>query len=79
MVLDHLMGAVAAWGGRLAMTGTLTLRYVGALPLGEVAFEARTVEDSGHKVQVQGTAAGGEGIAVEATGTFVVPRWARGA
>ncbi|MDZ5619639.1 PaaI family thioesterase [Nocardioides bizhenqiangii] len=80
MILDHLMGETAsARHTRVTVTGTLTLRYVQPLPLGPVRMEARIVEVNGRKVTVSGWIAADQpdsSPAVEATGLFIVPRWA---
>ncbi|MDO9457588.1 PaaI family thioesterase [Nocardioides sp.] len=80
LLLDHLMGETAsAAHTRLTVTGTLTLRYVRPLPLGPVRMEARVSEESGRKVTVTATirpdVVDAE-PAVEATGLFIIPRWA---
>lgn len=81
LLLDHLMGETASNGfTRVTFTGTLTLRYVAPLPLGPVALSARITEDDGRKVTVAasiGPAGPDGGAAVEATGLFIVPSWAR--
>ena len=78
LLLDHLMGATASAGfTRVAMTGTLTLRYVAPLPLGEVRLAGRVAEDDGRKVVVTATIGTPDRVAVEATGLFIVPSWSR--
>jgi len=77
LLLDHLMGETASSGfTRVTMTGTLTLRYVAPLPLGEVRLAGRITEDDGRKVLVTATIGTAEQVAVEATGLFIVPSWA---
>ncbi|WP_370289404.1 PaaI family thioesterase [Nocardioides sp.] len=85
LLLDQIMGETASGFRRLTMTGTLTLRYRSPLPLGPVRLEARIVREDGRKVTVEATigphdpaAAPGAArtVAVEATGLFLVPRWA---
>jgi acyl-coenzyme A thioesterase PaaI-like protein len=82
MVLDHLMGETASAGHtRLTVTGTLTLRYVQPLPLGPVRMAARITEEAGRKVVVTASIevdTPDASPAVEATGLFIVPRWAQG-
>ena len=80
LLLDHLMGETAsARHTRLIVTGTLSLRYVHPLPLGRIRMQARITKEDARKVTV--TAHIGpvdsELAAVEATGLFIVPRWAR--
>ena len=81
MVLDHLMGETAsAQHTRVTVTGTLTLRYVQPLPLGPVRMAAQVTEESGRKVTVTAWIAADNDDAtpsVEATGLFIVPRWAQ--
>jgi acyl-coenzyme A thioesterase PaaI-like protein len=78
LLLDHLMGETASNGfTRVTMTGTLTLRYVAPLPLGPVVLTARITDDDGRKVTVAASIGTAEETAVEATGLFIVPSWAR--
>lgn len=81
MVLDHLMGETASdRHTRLTVTGTLTLRYVQPLPLGRVRMTARIAGQEGRKVFVEATIGPDVpegGVAVEATGVMIVPRWAQ--
>ncbi|MGB0100589.1 MAG: PaaI family thioesterase [Nocardioides sp.] len=77
LLLDHLMGETASNGfTRVTMTGTLTLRYVAPLPLGDLVLAARIAEDDGRKVTVVASIGSAEQVAVEATGLFIVPSWA---
>lgn len=80
LVLDHLMGETASNAHtRLTVTGTLTLRYLQPLPLGPVRMQARIAGEEGRKVTVTGWIAEDRPDAtpaVEATGLFIVPRWA---
>lgn len=82
LLLDHLMGETAsAAHTRVTVTGTLTLRYVRPLPLGPVRMAARISGEEGRKVTVTAWIApdaDGSAPAVEATGLFIVPRWAAG-
>ena len=81
LLLDHLMGETAsAAHTRLIVTGTLTLRYLRPLPLGTVRMQAQITKEDDRKVTVTahlGCDAYGDEAAVEATGLFIVPRWAR--
>jgi hypothetical protein len=77
LVLDHLMGETASSGGRPTATGTLTLRYRRATPLGPVRAEGRIDRVDGLKTYVVAHIAGPEGVTVEAEGVFILPRWAR--
>lgn len=81
LLLDHLMGETAsAAHTRLIVTGTLTLRYLRPLPLGKIRMQAQITKEDDRKVTVTahlGCDAYGDEPAVEATGLFIVPRWAR--
>ncbi|MEV7398169.1 PaaI family thioesterase [Aeromicrobium sp. NPDC092404] len=81
LLLDHLMGECAsAAHTRLIVTGTLTLRYRKPLPLGRIHMQAQITHEDDRKVTVTahlGCEAYGDEPAVEATGLFIVPRWAR--
>ncbi|CAM2741770.1 PaaI family thioesterase [Skermania piniformis] len=80
LILDHLMGETASAGHtRVTVTGTLTLRYVAPIPLGRIWMRAWIADESGRKVTVVAQIGAGEvgtAPAVEATGLFIVPRWA---
>lgn len=79
LLLDHLMGETASdRHTRLIVTGTLNLRYVHPLPLGRVRMEGRITAVSGRKVTVTAHIgpADSDVPAVQATGLFIVPRWA---
>ena len=69
LLLDHILGEAAS-----AMTGTLTLRYVRATPLGAVHLEAEVVASEGRKRTVRGTLSDAEGTTVTAEGIFIVPQ-----
>ncbi|MFI0356709.1 PaaI family thioesterase [Actinomadura sp. 9N407] len=77
LVLDHLMGETASTGGRPTATGTLTLRYRQATPLGPLRAEGRIDRVEGLKTFVVAHISGPEGVTVEADGVFILPRWAR--
>ncbi len=79
LLLDHLMGETASnRHTQLIVTGTLNLRYVHPLPLGRVRMEGRITGTSGRKVTVTAHIgpADSDVPAVEATGLFIIPRWA---
>jgi acyl-coenzyme A thioesterase PaaI-like protein len=77
LLLDHLMGATASRLERPSMTGTLTLRYRRATPLGPIRLEGRVDRIEGYKTIVLAHIADPDGVTVEAEGVFVMPRWAR--
>lgn len=80
MLLDHLMGETAsAAHTQVVVTGTLTLRYVRPLPLGPIHLQGRIARQSGRKVTVTAEIrpeGPGHEPAIEASGLFIVPRWA---
>ena len=75
LLLDHLMGVTASQMGRVTFTGTLTLRYVNPLPLGRVQLAGRISGEEGRKVFVEATITGAAGVALEAHGVFIIPKW----
>jgi acyl-coenzyme A thioesterase PaaI-like protein len=77
LLLDHLMGVTASRSARPMMTGTLTLRYRRATPLGAVRVEGWIDRHEGVKTIVGARILDADGVTVEAEGIFVVPRWAR--
>lgn len=76
LLLDHVMGVAASARKRVTFTGTLTMRYVRATPLGPVRVEAWIDREEGRKVFVVATLADPDGVTVEAHGVFIVPSWA---
>lgn len=77
LLLDQLLGEAAGAGGKPGMTGTLTLRYRRATPLGDLHAEAHIDRVEGIKTYAVGHIADAEGITVEAEGVFILPKWAR--
>ncbi|WP_107705294.1 PaaI family thioesterase [Nocardioides allogilvus] len=77
LILDQLLGEAAAAAGKPGMTGTLTVRYRRATPLGALRGEAHVDRVDGIKTYAVGHMADAEGICVEAEGVFILPRWAR--
>ncbi|MEE6169710.1 MULTISPECIES: PaaI family thioesterase [unclassified Mycolicibacterium] len=79
MVLDHLLGEVAANDpDSPRFTGTLTIRYVRATPLGDLHAEGQITRTDGIKAYATGHLSDSEGVTAEAEGVFILPRWARG-
>ena len=78
LVLDHVLGEVAAHEETPRFTGTITLRYLRPTRLGELHAEARITRTDGFKAYAAGHLADDEGITVEAEGVFIQPKWARG-
>jgi acyl-coenzyme A thioesterase PaaI-like protein len=79
LVLDHLLGEVAASDpDSPRFTGTLTIRYLRATPLGDLHAEGRITRTDGIKAFAAGHVSDSEGITAEAEGVFILPKWARG-
>ncbi|OMB99444.1 thioesterase [Mycobacterium sp. NS-7484] len=79
MVLDHVLGEVAASDSdRPRFTGTLTIRYLRATPLGDLHAEGRITRTDGIKAFASGHVSDAHGITAEAEGVFILPKWARG-
>ncbi|KWX19625.1 PaaI family thioesterase [Mycolicibacterium wolinskyi] len=79
MVLDHVLGEVAASDPTSPrFTGTLTIRYLRATPLGDLHAEGRITRTDGIKAFAAGHVSDAEGITAEAEGVFILPKWARG-
>jgi acyl-coenzyme A thioesterase PaaI-like protein len=78
LVLDHVLGEVAANEETPRFTGTITLRYLRPTWLGQLHAEARITRTDGFKAYAAGHLADDEGITVEAEGIFIQPKWARG-
>jgi acyl-coenzyme A thioesterase PaaI-like protein len=78
LVLDHVLGEVAAHAEHPRFTGTITLRYLRPTRLGRLHAEARITRTDGVKAYASGHLADDEGITVEAQGVFIQPKWARG-
>ena len=79
MVLDHVLGEVAASDPATPrFTGTLTIRYLRATPLGDLRAEGRITRTDGIKTFAVGHVSDAEGITAEAEGVFILPKWARG-
>jgi acyl-coenzyme A thioesterase PaaI-like protein len=75
LLLDHIMGVTASGMSRVTLTGTLTLRYCNPLPLGDVRLDAWISGEEGRKVFVDATIKGAAGVALEAHGIFIIPKW----
>ena len=67
----------AAPADKPSFTGTLTLRFRRATPLGPLRAEAHIDRIEGVKTFVVGTLSDGDGVTVEAEGVFILPAWAR--
>lgn len=78
MVLDHLLGEVAAAPEKPRFTGTLTIRFHRPTPLGALRGEAWIARTEGVKAFAAGHLLDDRGVTVEAEGVFITPKWARG-
>ena len=78
LVLDHVLGEVAANSATPRFTGTITLRYLRTTRLGPLHAEARITRTEGVKTFAVGHLADENGVTVEAEGVFIQPKWARG-
>jgi acyl-coenzyme A thioesterase PaaI-like protein len=74
LVLDHVLGATAHQPGKPAVTGTLTIRYLGGTPLGPLRAEAHVDRVEGVKTFAVGHISDGTGVTVQAEGVFFHPR-----
>ena len=77
LILDQMLGEAAGAGGKPGMTGTLTLRYRRATPLGDLRAEAWIDRSEGIKTWAKGHLLADGEVTVEAEGLFILPRWAR--
>ncbi|MBE7160526.1 MAG: PaaI family thioesterase [Williamsia herbipolensis] len=77
LLLDHLLGESAGDDGTPSFTAGIELRFVRETRLGAVHLRARTDRVDGPKKFVTGTISDATGVCVEATGLFIIPRWAR--
>ena len=77
LILDHLLGEAASPDQKPRFTGSITMRYLRATPLGRLRAEAVRTRSEGVKTYCTGTIADAEGITVEAEGVFITPRWLR--
>lgn len=78
LILDHLLGEAASPDQKPRFTGSLTMRYLRATPLGALRAEAVCTRRDGVKTYCTGTIADADGVTVEAEGVFITPRWLRG-
>lgn len=77
MILDHLLGEAASPDRKPRFTGSITVRYLRATPLGPLHVEAAPTRTEGVKTFCSGHIADADGITVEAEGVFILPRWLR--
>lgn len=77
LILDHILGEAASPDQKPRFTGSITVRYLRATPLGPLRAEAIRTRTDGVKTYCTGTIADAEGITVEAEGVFITPRWLR--
>ena len=77
LILDHLLGEAASPDRKPRFTGSITVRYLRATPLGPLRAEAVRTRTEGVKTYCTGHIADAEGMTVEAEGVFITPRWLR--
>lgn len=77
LILDHLLGEAASPDQKPRFTGSITVRYLRATPLGALHAEAVRTRSEGVKTYCSGTISDAEGVTVEAEGVFITPRWLR--
>ena len=77
MILDHVLGEAASPDRKPRFTGSITVRYLRATPLGPLHTEAFITRTDGVKTFCSGFISDAEGITVEAEGVFITPRWLR--
>ena len=77
LILDHVLGEAASPDRTPRFTGTLTIRYLRATPLGPLRVAAWRTRTEGVKTFCSGQISDAEGITVEAEGVFITPRWLR--
>ena len=79
LILDHLLGEAASHGmTRPSYTGTITVKYLRATPLGALRGEAWIESREGVKTVARGHICDADGVTVQAEGVFILPSWARG-
>lgn len=77
LLLDHVLGEAASFDDTPSLTGTIEVRYLRRTPLGPVHIEAKMDHRETSKKFVRGTISDAGGVTVEASGVFIIPRWAR--
>ncbi len=77
LILDHVLGEAASPDRTPRFTGTITIRYLRATPLGPLRVAAWRTRTEGIKTFCSGQISDAEGITVEAEGVFITPRWLR--
>ena len=77
LILDHVLGEAASPDQKPRFTGSITVRYLRATPLGPLHVEAIRTRTDGVKTYCTGHITDAAGITVEAEGVFITPRWLR--
>ena len=77
LILDHVLGEAASPDRKPRFTGSITMRYLRATPLGPLHAQAVITRTDGVKTFCAGQISDAEGITVEAEGVFITPRWLR--
>lgn len=74
LILDQVLGHSVGAAGRPGMTGTLTLVYRQATPLGDLRVESWIDREEGIKTWAKAHMIGPHGVTAEAEGVFIMPR-----
>jgi len=74
LILDHVLGEAASPDRQPRFTGSITVRYLRATPLGPLHVEAAITGSEGVKTFCAGHIADAQGVTVEAHGVFITPR-----
>lgn len=77
MLMDQLLSESVQSANRPGFTGTMTVTYRKATPLGDLRAEAWIELREEYKTRARGHLIGPDGVTVEAEAVFVLPRWAR--
>lgn len=77
LLMDQALGRAAEAAKVPGLTGTLNVVYRRATRLGRIRVEAQLDRVEGVKTFVTGTISDDEGVCLEATGVFILPKWAR--
>lgn len=73
LILDQILGVTAAVDEKPRLTGTLTVKYKAATPLGPLRLDAWVERVEGIKTYARGTISAGGKVTVEAHGVFIMP------
>lgn len=77
LLLDHVLGMVSGTRGKPRMTAWVKVDYRRPTPLGPLRIEAEVDRVEGFKTHAVGRILSEGEVTAEATGLFILPRWAR--